>query len=152
MRTYIATLLLIAAPLAAQSSRPTYWGFVALGPGGVADSGFYASGIGGATQRGRLLLMARIASLDTKNSKRISDLGILAGVATKPGLFHLAAAGGIGIVTDVRDSSTVGLPLELHATVSPVSWVALGVRLFGSINRLDNFGGITVALQLGRLR
>jgi hypothetical protein len=149
----LSLLLLVPAALGAQGSRgPTFWGFVALGPGSAADSGFYASGIGGAAQVEHLLFMTRIASLDTKQTKRISDLGLLAGVATRPGRFHVGAAAGLGIVTDSRDSTSLGIPLEAHASVLVTRWTALGVRAFGSLNRLANFGGLTVVLQVGRLR
>ena len=152
MRFLSIALLAFASSLAAQSTRPTYWGFVALGPGGAADSGFYASGIGGAMQKNRMLFMARIASLDTKNVKRIQDVALLAGLATRPRRFHLGAAVGLGIVEDVRDSSTVGLAVETHASLLVTSWAALGVRVFGNANELANFSGLTLALQIGRLR
>lgn len=149
----LSILPLLSASLGAQASPgPTFWGFVALGPGGAADSGFYASGIGGAIQVNRVLAMARIASLDTKNVKRIQDVALLAGLATRPGRFHLGAAAGLGAVKDVRDSTTLGIAFESHASVLVTSWAALGVRVFGNANELANFGGITLALQIGRLK
>ena len=57
--------------------------FVALGTGGAADSGFYASGIGIAVEMPRLMLMGRVTSLDTKNKKRIQDAGVLVGGITE---------------------------------------------------------------------
>jgi hypothetical protein len=152
----LALLLTLATPAAAQSSpssavRPTYWGFVALGAGGLADSGFYASGIGGAVQMKRVLFMGRIASLDTKDHKRLEDIGLMVGMATRPATLHFGAAAGLGVAHD-RDSSVIALPYEAQATWQFTRWAGIGARVFGGLSSLANYGGITVALQIGRLR
>lgn len=153
MRLLTAALLVAAVPAMSQDPRPsTVWGFIALGPAAIGDSGFYASGIGGGVQRGRLLYMARIASLDTKNKKRISDFGVLLGMATRPRLFSFGAALGLAAVTDSRDSTAIGVPLEAYASINATKWAAIGLRLFSCANKLSDYGGLTVNLQLGRVR
>jgi hypothetical protein len=162
MRPIVAALLLIggtsAAGLAqtrsadAAGRRLAYWGFIGLGPGKAADSGFYASGVGVAVQTRCLLFMGRIASLDTKTTKRVSDVGVLVGLATRPAPLHFAFAAGFGVAKDSRDSSAIDLPVEAEATWQMTGWVGLGVRGFLGANKLANFSGLTIALQLGRLR
>lgn len=153
MRLLTAALLVAAVPAMSQDPRPsTVWGFIALGPGSAADSGFYASGIGGGVQRGRLLYMARIASLDTRNRKRISDFGILLGMATRPRTFSFGAALGLAAVRDVNDSTAIGIPLEAYASINATRWAAIGLRIFSCANELTDYGGLTVNVQLGRVR
>jgi len=153
MRFLTAALLVAAIPVMAQDlPTRTIWGFVALGPGSVGDSGFYASGVGGAIQRGRVLYMARIASLDTKNQKRISDFGILMGLASRPRRFSYGAAIGLAAVRDSRDSTALGIPLEAFASVIASDHAALGLRLFGDGSRLADFSGLTVSIMVGRVR
>ncbi len=78
-----ALLLCLAVPkrVSAQDNppptRPTFWGFVALGIGAAADSSFYAAGVGGAWQRRSLVLMGRIASVGPEKENRMEDLGLL---------------------------------------------------------------------------
>src|SRR5262245_13282857 len=153
MRFLTVALILAAVPAMAQEPRPsTVWGFIGLGPGGAADSGFYASGIGGGVQRGRLLYMARIASLDTKDKKRISDLGVLVGVASRPRWYSVGAALGLAAVRDVRDSTAMGLAFESYASLNATKWAAIGLRIFSCSNELADYSGLTVGLQLGRVR
>ena len=138
----------------AATSRPpvTWWGQVALGAGGAADSGFYASAISAAVQVRHILLMGRMASLGTENRTRMGEVGVLVGVATRPAAFHAGIAAGLGIATADQDSSAIALPIEAQLSWRPIPWAGLGARLFGNINRMTNFGGVTVALQVGRLR
>lgn len=138
----------------AATSRPpvTWWGQVALGAGGAADSGFYAGAISAAVQVRHILLMGRIASLGTEDRTRMEEVGILAGVATRPAVFHAGVAAGLGIATADEDSSAIALPIEAQLSWRPIPWAGLGARVFANVSRLGNFGGITVALQVGRLR
>ena len=141
------------AQAAAASQRPvTFWGQVALGAGGAADSGFYVGAISAAVQVRQILFMGRISSLGTEDRTRMEELGLLVGVASRPDVFHGGVAAGLGIATADGDSSAIALPFEAQLSWRPIPWAGLGARVFGNINRLDNFGGITVALQVGRLR
>jgi|SRR5690349_11803251 len=152
MRFLTAALLFAAPAMAQEAQTRTIWGFIALGPGSVGDSGFYASGVGLGIQRHRTLYMARIASLDTKDSKRISDFGVLIGMATRPRRFSCGAALGLAAVRDSRDSTALGIPLEAFATVVANDNAALGLRLFSDANRLSDFAGLTVSVMIGRVR
>jgi len=143
----------LSAQAAATRDRATYWGFLALGAAGAADSGFYASAIGGAWQRRHLILMGRVSSAATKKRvNRIEDVGVLAGVATSPGPLHASIAAGLSSVRDLRDSTDLGLPIEAAATWRFARWGGLGVRVFSVSNKLVNYGGLTLALEIGRLK
>ena len=151
---------LAAAPgtLAGQSAaqRPTYWGQLALGASGIKDSGMIHSSIGLSMQRRHLIVTGRLTG-NAQGQKgnytnRIQDAGVLAGYATTPARLHFSIAGGLAIVSDINDSTTVGFPIEAQATWRFLPWAGLGVRVFSVPNELANYGGISVALQIGRLR
>jgi hypothetical protein len=55
-------------------------------------------------------------------------------------------------VRDINDSTTVGFPIEAQATRRFLPWAGLAVRVFSVPNELANYGGISLALQVGRLR
>ena len=146
-----------AAPAAAQTGpalqrRPTFWGQVALGAAGAADSGFYASAVSAAVQFNHLVLLGRVASIGTKDGKRMEEAGLLAGFATRPAVIHASVAAGLGVAKDPRDSSVIALPIEAQLSWRPIPWAGLGARVFANVNGLTNFGGVTLVLQLGRLR
>ncbi len=143
-----------AAAQTGSTSRPpvTFWGQLALGAGGAADSGFYAAALSAAVQVRHILVLGRVASIGTEDRKRMEEVGILAGVATRPAVFHAGVAAGLGISTADGDSSAIALPIEAQLSWRALPWAGLGARVFGNVNRLTNFGGVTVALQLGRLR
>jgi hypothetical protein len=153
-------LAIYAAPSAAQTTRPlqrpTFWGQVALGAAGAAgaaDSGFYASAISAAVQVRQIVFMGRVASIGTKKgNNRMEEAGLLVGVASPPAVFHGAVAAGLGVAKDSRDSSVIALPIEAQLSWRPIPWAGLGARVFANLNGLTNFGGVTLALQLGRLR
>jgi len=147
---------LSAQTTARSAQRPTFWGTLALGQAGISDSGMIHSSIGLSVQRRHLLLTGR-ATGNAQGQKgdyrtRIRDAAILAGYATMPAKLHFSIAGGLGIVHDIKDSSTVGFPVEAQASWCFLPWAALGLRIFAVPNSLANYGGISLALDVGRLR
>ena len=137
--------------------RTTFWGTIALGQAAITDSGMIHSSIGLSVQRRHLVVTGR-ASGNQQGQKgdyrmRIQDVGILAGYATTPpARLHFSIAGGLAIVHDINDSGTVGFPIEAQAAWRFVRWAGLGLRIFGVPNKLANYGGIALALDVGRLR
>ena len=136
--------------------RPTLWGTVALGQAGITDSGMIHSSVGLSVQRSHLLMTGRVTA-NQQGQKgdyrtRIRDVGILAGYATTPTQLHFSIAGGLSVVHDINDRSTVGFPIEAQATWCLLPWAGLGLRAFGVPNRLANYGGVSLALDAGRLR
>lgn len=49
-------------------------------------------------------------------------------------------------------STVVGLPIEVQAFWRPGSLVGLGLYGFANFNQAQSFAGLTLGLQLGRLR
>jgi hypothetical protein len=143
--------------IARSAQRPTFWGTIALGQAGISDSGMIHSSLGLSVQRRHLLLTGRVTG-NQQGQKgdyrtRIKDAGILAGYATMPpAKLHFSIAGGVGIVSDIDDSSTVGFPVEAQASWRLLPWAGLGLRVFVVPNSLANYGGISLALDVGRLR
>jgi hypothetical protein len=137
--------------------RTTLWGTVALGQAGITDSGMIHSSVGLSMQRRHLVVTGR-ATGNQQGQKgdyrtRIRDVGLLAGYATTPPTqLHFSIAGGLAIVHDIDDRSTVGFPIEGQATWRFLPWAGLGLRVFGVPNDLSNYGGISLALDVGRLR
>ena len=114
------------------------------------------SSIGLSVQRRHLLLTGR-ATGNQQGQKgeyrmRIKDAGLLAGYATMPSKLHFSIAGGLGVVHDIDDSSTVGFPVEAQASWRVLPSAGLGLRIFVVPNSLANYGGISLALDVGRLR
>ena len=155
----LSLLLILGAPCAAVAQvvpsanvRTTFWGFAALGIGAASDSTFYAAGSGAAVQFRKLVLLGRIASVGPKKENRMEDLGLLAGIGTRPGRVHVAVAAGLGVAHNSRDTSALALPLEAQVTWRFSHVVGLGLRGFLSVNRIATFGGLTLHVQVGRLR
>jgi hypothetical protein len=137
--------------------RPMFWGTIALGQAGMADSGMIHSSIGLSLQRDHLVVTGR-ATGNQQGQKgdyrmRIRDVGLLAGYATTPPApLYFSIAGGLGIVHDINDRDALGFPIEAQAMWNFLPWAGFGLRAFGVPNKLANYGGISLALDVGRLR
>jgi len=157
---YTISVAAIPAKVMGQNAavdRPSLWGTIALGQAGITDSGMIHSSVGLSLQRRHLIVTGRVSE-NQQGQKgayrtRVKDVGILAGYATTPNAaLHFSAAGGLAIVRDINDSTAVGFPIEADATWRFLPWVGLGLRVFGVGNKLAQYGGISLALQVGRLR
>jgi hypothetical protein len=102
------------------------------------------------------------------------DLGLLYGVRThNQGNFLGTASIGLAVVTHVRrgdylgaeqmwlfadtyyekkNTTTVGIPIEVQAILSPTSSFGLGLIVFGDINPTSSLWGVTFSLFAGNLR
>ena len=137
--------------------RPTVWGTIALGQSGISDSGMIHSSVGLSVQRNHLVVTGRATGNQQGHkgdyTTRIRDVGILAGYATTlPAQLYFSAAAGLAMVHDVTDRNTVGFPIEGQATWRFLPWAGLGLHVFAVPNKLANYGGISLALDVGRLR
>jgi hypothetical protein len=144
----------LAGQVSSSAQRPMFWGTLALGAAGAADSGFYHSSLGAAVQLRRLIIIGRVTGNDTPDAKRIEDAGILVGAATRPfAPFHFSVAAGLSALNDhYWDRSTVGFPVEAQGTWRFARWTGIGVRVFAVPNEINTYAGISLALQVGRLR
>ncbi|MGH7671686.1 MAG: hypothetical protein ACREMC_02215 [Gemmatimonadales bacterium] len=175
-RLALVTALLgaaVSAPAGAQADaerRSTWW--VTLGAG-IGDFGT-ATGMGaqvsGAYQFGRSLLAARstvalgdIVEVLFANPGDIigtEDFGLLFGRASAPGSIHASAAAGVGIARLQRaagsgnesTSEHFGVPLEAQLFWRPTRVFGVGLYGYGNLNNEQSFWGLSVSVQLGRLR
>lgn len=142
------------------SRRDTYW----LGAGLGLGSEDFGAQLNASYQSGANLLSLRIASTAGLFEDEITDYGLLYGRATRAAgeRYQLGAALGVAVVDGCRGggvfsgcqdvSAVIGLPLELQAFWRPGKTVGLGLYGFANLNRSRSFAGLTLSLQVGRLR
>lgn len=140
--------------------RDTYWVGVGLGVGSE-DAGGH---LNGSYQFGANLISLRAAVTAGLFDDGVNDYALLYGRATRGAgdRHHLAAALGVAVVDGCERSgglsncefsrSVIGLPLELQAFWRPGKLVGLGLYGFANLNSTRSFAGLTLGLQLGRLR
>ena len=140
--------------------RDTFW--VGVG-GGVGSEGVGAN-VNASYQFGANVISLRNSATSGLYSDGFWDFALLYGRAARGTgkRYHAAAALGLAVVdgcrggdlfTACRDvSAAVGLPLEVQVFWRPGSLVGLGLYGFANLNRARSFAGLTLGLQLGRLR
>jgi hypothetical protein len=169
----------VAAPAVSQPSllspdySHTWWFNLGYGAGGATqNSGSYSSNNSGpagelsfnyATTNHQLFsLRATGVSQGFANGGN-QDVGVLYGVMNKTDQFMASLSGGLAYTSSIDnptpltvDSSvtknTLGLPLETQLFWTPTKYVGLGVIGFGNINSTRSFGGVLLAIQLGKLK
>jgi hypothetical protein len=169
VRFACATILAFAAlpeasPAQEQTAvtrRDTYW----LGAGLGVGSEDFGGQLNVSYQFGANLISFRVASTAGLFEDESTDYALLYGRATHDAQdrHQLGAALGVAVVDGCRGggvlsggcrdvSGVIGLPFELQAFWRPGKVVGLGVYGFANLNGLQSFGGITLSLQVGRLR
>ena len=81
----------------------------------------------------------------------LADIGLLYGrrIRTETGV-HVAFAAGLAYVSDLYNHA-VGFPWEVGVTV-PSDRFGPGLRLFSNLSSLGSFTGLSLTIQVGRLR
>jgi hypothetical protein len=142
--------------------RDTYW----LGVGLGAGSEDLAAQVNGSYQFGANLISLRVASTAGLFDTELTDYGVLYGRATRGARDRhlLAAAVGIALVDGCGSddggflggcddhSTIVGFPLEVQASYRPGKMLGIGLYGFANFNDRRSFGGVTLGVQIGRLR
>ncbi|HEY3011183.1 MAG TPA: hypothetical protein VGJ36_00455 [Gemmatimonadales bacterium] len=164
--TLVAVLTLaVCGPAPAQAPPPTrgsntYW----MGLGVGAGSEDFAAQLNASYQFGANIVSLRAAATAGLFDDGFNDVALLYGRGTRSpaSRFHAGAALGIsvadgcrggGVFSSCRDMPAVlGLPIELQAFWRPSRFFGLGLYGFGNLNHSQSFAGLTLALQLGRLR
>ena len=159
----IAVTMVTAAQLPAQEQaapgRDTFWFGIGLGAG----SEDFAGNLHGSYQFGANLISVRNAATAGIFDDGFGDFALLYGRATKPSgrRHHASAAIGIGVADGCRGgglggcqdvSAVVGLPIEAQLFWRPGSLVGVGLYGFANFNAARSFAGLTLGLQIGRLR
>jgi len=165
--TFLLPLLaaLVAPPAAAQQAPATpptpftMWLTVAplSVPAGRAAAALTA-------QVSRVVLSARVAGWDDpcENSDCLPnfDVGVLVGYGLPAGRrWHAYAAAGLAAGQD-DNSGFLAIPLQAEVSWRPLAFLGIGAMGFASIGTSDpgpyadprSFGGVALAVQLGKLR
>jgi hypothetical protein len=87
------------------------------------------------------------------------DFAVLFGRATAPAQLYGSAAAGVGLVVADRDSAGTRtssqkftVPVEGQVAWRPLRYLGLVLCGYASFNSVRTFSGVTLGLQLGRLR
>ena len=158
-------LSLLAAPVASGQTpvapeRDSFWFGVGLGVGSEDFSGT----LNAAYQFGANVISLRNTGTAGLYDDGFADYAILFGRATRPAgkRYHLSGGIGVGVVDGCTADGflggcddtgmVVGLPLEVQASWRPGRWAGLALYGFANFNQTRSFAGLTLALQLGRMR
>jgi hypothetical protein len=140
--------------------RDTYW----LGAGLGVGSEDFGGNLNTSYQFGANLVSFRVASSAGLFDDGFTDYALLYGRATRGAeeRHMLSAALGMAVVDGCESdgflggcqgvSTVIGLPLEIQAFWRPGKVVGLGLYGFANLNKSRSFAGLTVSLQVGRLR
>jgi hypothetical protein len=142
--------------------RDSYWLSAGLGAG-TED---FAGSASLSYQHGVHLLSLRAAGTAGLFDDGFGDVALLYGRATLAGdrRYRASAAlglavvdgcesagdGGLGDCTD--QGNPVGLPIEAQLSWLPTSYLGVGLYGFADFNRARSFAGVTLGLQVGRVR
>jgi len=163
MATLIASAVLAAGSASGQTDpgpgRDSFW----LGAGLGVGSEDFAGSLNASYQFGASLVSIRTAATAGLFDDGFGDYALLYGRATRPAgeRYQVSAAAGLGLVDGCRGgglggcrdvSTAVGLPIEVQAFWRPGSLIGLGLYGFANFNRIQSFAGLTLGLQVGRLR
>ncbi|MEL6770111.1 MAG: hypothetical protein AAFP18_03520 [Bacteroidota bacterium] len=175
----LLSVVLLAAPVQVDAQPINAWIGAGVGPGVLPDlpereqSEDGLSALTGALfasiERGRAVLTLRSAVAAEYAGDQAYDAGVLVGVGGGGPMRHLSIGAGIALVGVVSDddglrllgglggvdrppdrTTTLGLPFEVQAFVKG-RHVGLGLYGFVNLNREASFGGVTLALVLGRM-
>jgi hypothetical protein len=163
-RIFLLLFAIVPGPSLAQDGVPvpgrdTYW----IGAGLGVGSEDFAGQVNGSYQFGANLVSVRLAGSAGLFDDGFNDYALMYGRATRPerSRYHLSGAAGISLVDGCiggglggcqKTDRRVGFPLEVQAFWRPGKLVGLGLYGFGNLNNSRVFGGLTLGLQLGRLR
>ncbi len=145
-------------------------GWVTIG-GGVGGAPKFAGMAGGATASyyneaglfslrlagvGKLTLQPTQPQVETQS---VVDLSGMYGFSYKRSLLFLAASSGLGFVwvtengpTGEKRSTTIGVPLELQAFMTPLRVLGLGVTISANINAKQSYASAMICMQFGKVK
>ena len=152
-----------AAQAAPSLPRDSYW----LGAGLGAGTEDFAGSAHISYQHGVHLLSLRAATTAGLFDDGFGDVALLYGRATRAGdrRYRASAALGLAVVDgcekagdgglfgDCTDRGThVGLPIEAQLSWLPTTFLGVGLYGFADFNGARSFAGVTLGVQLGRVR
>jgi hypothetical protein len=140
--------------------QDAFWVAAGLGVG----SEDFAGDAGVSYQHGIHLFSFRVAASAGLFDDQFSDIALLYGRATRTARDRYRAGAAIGLAAvdgcvggslfgDCQHRRTVvGLPLEAQLAWLPATFLGFGLYGFADFNRTRSFAGVTLSVQLGRVR
>jgi hypothetical protein len=164
----LASMLFVSIPAdgvsqsAVLPGRDRFWISAGLGVG----SEDFGGSANVAFQHGSRLFSLRTTATAGLFDDGFGDVALLYGYATPTSRRHHAGAAiGVAIVNGCIDpgegslfsscidqGTVLGLPIEAQLAWLPAKFLGIGLYGFGNLNRMRSFGGVTLSLQLGRVR
>jgi hypothetical protein len=148
----------VLAQETASARFDTFW----IGGGLGAGSHDFAGHLNLSYQTGANLFSFRTAGTAGIFSDGFGDLALLYGRATRaPARYQASAALGIAVADGCEGGglggcrnkpSVIGFPVETQVSWRPSRFLGVGLYGFADINHLRSFAGVTLGIQLGRLR
>jgi hypothetical protein len=149
----------LSAQSAGSPRRDTFW----VGGGIGAGSEDFGGSLNGSYQFGRNIISLRASATAGIFDDGFGDYALLYGGALRPASrrYHAAFGAGIGLVHGCRGgglggcrdvANVVGIPIEVQAFWHPGGLIGVGLYGFANLNETHSFAGLTLGLQLGRLR
>lgn len=140
--------------------RDVFW--VAAGLGAGTED--FAGAAGVTYQHGVHLFSLRAAASAGLFEDGFSDIAVLYGRATRTARDRYRAGAAIGLAavdgcvggsvfsSCQNQRTVVGLPLEAQLAWLPATFLGFGLYGFADFNRTRSFAGVTLSVQLGRVR
>jgi hypothetical protein len=131
-----------------------------FGLGGIVNTG-YVSEIGLCSVRFIDADKATVdpATLTSTRLTHLNELSAMYGLNYRTSLFSLSASSGIGLVwfkeqdnSGNRSFSSVGIPIDAQAFVTPLKVLAFGVTLFSNLNAKSTFTGLMFCVRIGKVK
>ena len=140
-----------------------YWVNFGAGSGTISEDAFALSA-NATYQFGKNLLTLRAAGTGELFGKSIGDNGLLYGLALEQKRVFISVGAGIAFVEgsishglfSTREPEkigpTIGIPLEIQLFWRPARFLGIGLYGFANLNPEESFAGVSLSLQLGKLR
>lgn len=96
--------------------------------------------------------------------ERICDTGMLIGVSTLSKYSKVSLSVGLAVaridsmkhafwfISDEKRSTTVGVPVEVQLSITPIPILGLGLTVFANYNNKRSFGGVHAHFLIGKMR
>ena len=113
--------------------------------------------------RNQHLFTVRTSFIGTEPFSGTWDTAVLYGRSTVLGWLYLSGSTGVAVTAGDRYTRvvggsvksdfepTIGFPVEGHASIANTRGLAIGLYAFANVNTWQPFGGIGIAVRMGRL-
>jgi hypothetical protein len=141
-----------------------FWGTLGVGIGAKTDENSLPLAFNlNFTYRHNLNLFSfRLTSVGVLFDRTLNDYGLLYGYTLTSSALFTSIGAGVALVSGTKSNgvfgktenlgTNIGLPLEARLFWHPIVPFGLGLYFFADINPKKTFEGITLSIQIGKLR